>query len=719
MDNNNKHGILTGITVLDLSRMLSGPYCTMMLADHGAEVIKVEDTTGDKSRSTGPFKLEDIHNEWAGYFVSLNRNKKSIQLDLKTSTGRNDFLALAQKANVVVENFRPGVMDRLNIGYNDLNQINNRIVYAAISGFGDPRSGKSPYFNWPSYDVVAQAMGGLMGLTGANRDNPTKVGPGIGDIFSGMMMSFGILAALRHVDATGQGQFVDLSMYDAMISLCERGVYQYDFNGVPPVPEGNGHPLIAPFGIFKTKDGHIALGIVDDNFWSKLVLIMDKPELKNNPNFATKAGRQKNAKQVNHLVEEWTLEKTKDDLVKLLGGEVPFGPVNSMADIFNDPHVKARKMIVDVPNYNPKYKPWRMAGNPIKFSNFPTPKLRTPPKLGADNKFYLKNKVLEPVSEIQKKRLRKAMGNFATGVTVVTTLQKDGSPRGFTANSFTSVSLDPPLLLVCLAKTAQSFDVFMSAAYFGINILSKDQKDISNLFSSQSSEKFASSDWVSGVNDIPIIKSCLSHFVCKTTKFVDAGDHVILIGEIIDYDMNIGSPLGYFGGEYFNIGVEDTLVEVAAKAGKTIIGAVLTMNQKILLVKEKSGGFGLPKSPVQTTNLESLKSLLQNHNLDMKVIFLYSVYFDKKLQTNMIFYYGTVEGEVGTQMEYFDIQNIPFELINSTSESKMLKRYVSESKHGSFGIYDGDEISGEVKKFTLKDRKGIVNDTRTTKNNNS
>ena len=192
-----KKGILSGLKVLDLSRMLSGPYCTMMLADHGAEVIKIESPTGDTSRKTGPFKPEDLEKKWSGYFVSLNRNKKSVVIDLKSKDGKKKFLSLVEKADVLVENFRPGVMDKLGLGFNSLKKINNRLIYAAISGFGNPQFGKSPYLYWPSYDVVAQAMGGIIGITGPDKNTPTKVGPGVGDIFSGLMMSFGIISALR------------------------------------------------------------------------------------------------------------------------------------------------------------------------------------------------------------------------------------------------------------------------------------------------------------------------------------------------------------------------------------------------------------------------------------------------------------------------------------------------------------------------------------------
>ncbi|MEM9473385.1 MAG: CoA transferase [Pseudomonadota bacterium] len=226
-------GILTGVKVLDFSRMLSGPYCTMMMADHGAEIIKVESPDGGTSRSNGPYRKDDPERKWAGYFVSLNRSKKSVVLDLKSAEGRDAASQLAKDADVVLENFRPGVMERLGLGYDDIAAVNPKLVYASISGSGNPRNGESSYVKLPSYDVVAQAMGGLMSITGPDVSTPMKAGPGVGDIFTGMMMAFAILAALRHAERSGEGQFVDIAMFDAMISLCERIVYQQDIEANP------------------------------------------------------------------------------------------------------------------------------------------------------------------------------------------------------------------------------------------------------------------------------------------------------------------------------------------------------------------------------------------------------------------------------------------------------------------------------------------------------
>ncbi|MFN0193246.1 MAG: CaiB/BaiF CoA transferase family protein [Aestuariivirga sp.] len=384
-----QQGILAGLRVLDLSRMLSGPYCTMMLADHGAEVIKIEGADGDTSRTNGPYREDDVNKEWAGYFVSLNRNKKSICLDLKSDTGKAALRKLVPSSHVLIENFRPGVMERLGLSFEELSALNPRLVYGAIRGFGDPRSGKSPYNDWPSYDVVAQAMGGLMSMTGQDRDHPMKTGPGIGDVFAGMMMAFAVIAAVRHVEKTGKGQFIDIAMYDAMISLCERMVYQFDLEGTVAEPSGNGHPLLAPFGLFPTSDGWVSIGVVDDSFWRDLCSVMGREDLSSDQRFATKSGRRARMAEVNTTVANWTKLRSKAELTQLLGGRLPYGPVNTARDIFADPHVAVRKMIADIPHAETGRAGWRVAANPIHFGRTPAVTPHSPPSLGAHNKHYL------------------------------------------------------------------------------------------------------------------------------------------------------------------------------------------------------------------------------------------------------------------------------------------------------------------------------------------
>ena len=546
-------GILHGIRVVDLTRMLSGPYCTMMLSDHGAEVIKIESGAGDSSRQNGPFRADDPDQDWAGYFVSLNRSKKSVCLDLKTPEGKAKFRNLVKTADVLVENFRPGVMERLDLSFESLAEINPRLVYAAIRGFGDPRSGESPYYDWPSYDVVAQAMGGIMSLTGQDADSFTKVGPGVGDIFSGMVMAFGIMAALRHAEATGSGQFVDLAMYDAVLSLCERAVYLKDFSGAVAGPEGNNHPFLAPFGLFTAKDGAIAIGIVEDKFWQILAAAMDQDNLASDPNFATRAARAKNKDEVNSLVETWSKKHTKAELSTMLGGKIPFGPLNSVKDIFADPHVAKRNMLAQVPNPDHQKAPWTVAANPLRFSASKSPMPASPPRLGEHSAEYIHPDHPKKAPTFNPAALRSAFGKFATGITIITTCQSDGTPRGITANSFTSVSLDPPMLLICIAKSAFSKSVFSECEHFVVNILSDAQKDLSMLFATKSAEKFEQAEYEKSINAMPVLKGTLANFICQRRKSVDAGDHLVIFGEVIDFRSRTGSPLLYFGGEYCSI----------------------------------------------------------------------------------------------------------------------------------------------------------------------
>ena len=553
-------GILNGVRVLDLSRMLSGPYCTMMLADHGAEVIKIESGTGDTSRANGPFRDDDPDHLWAGYFVSLNRSKKSVTLDLKTPDGKAAFCTLVRDANVLVENFRPGVMERLGLSYEYLATLNPRLVYGAVRGFGDPRSGQSPYADWPCYDVVAQAMGGLMAITGPDAASPTKVGPGVGDIFSGMMMAFGLMAALRHADATGAGQFVDVAMYDAMISLCERAVYLNDFTGTVPGPEGNNHPFLAPFGLFGARDGAVALGIVDDAFWRALAGVMQGDALVCDPRFSTRAARAENRQVLNTLVGAWTAQYSKAELTQKLGGLIPYGPLQTVQDMINDPHVAARNMLSTIANPDNPDRPWQVASNPLRFGAAPMPAAASPPKLGADNAHYLTPTVPPPMSDQNKKALREAFGSCATGITVVATRQADGTRRGFTANSFTSVSLDPPLVLICIAKTGLSYEVFRTSTCFSVNVLSDAQRDISKIFASQSANKFDLGEWTHGAAEMPVLRDALANFICQRENLVEAGDHVIMIGRVLDMQIQQGAPLGYFKGNYFSVGLDQSLI---------------------------------------------------------------------------------------------------------------------------------------------------------------
>ncbi|MFT3801382.1 MAG: CoA transferase [Burkholderiaceae bacterium] len=367
-------GALDGLVVLDLTRMLSGPYATAMLADQGARVIKIEPPGGDDTRNGGPHPegaRTMADGGYGAYFASVNRNKDSLVLDLKQPAGKQALRRLVASADVLVENYRVGVMERLGLGYESLAEVNPKLVYGSLRGFGDPRCGESPYAKWPAYDPVAQAMGGMMGITGPVPGGaPTKIGPGLGDIVPAMFLAFGIASACWHAQRTGRGQLVDVAMVDGVLAVCERIVYQYATSGRSPQPEGNGHPLLSPFGLFPAKDGYVSLGVPNDRFWVPFAAKMGRPELATDPRFLTKEDRLAHRAEVEALVSEWTRRYTKRQLADLLGGDIPFGPVFSAAEIFADPHFRQRRMLVDVEQPG-SARPLTLAGTPVRMLGTP------------------------------------------------------------------------------------------------------------------------------------------------------------------------------------------------------------------------------------------------------------------------------------------------------------------------------------------------------------
>lgn len=362
-------GALSGLKVLDMTRALAGPYCTMLLADQGAEVIKVESLdTGDGTRSMAPFPPEfKDRKPFGGYFQSVNHNKKSIVVDLKSDEGKQIIKTLVAESDVLVENFRSGVMEGLGLSFEILSGINPKLVYCAIRGFGDPRTGKSPYSAWPAYDVIAQAMGGMMSITGPKDGEPTKVGPGVGDLVPATLAAFGIMSAVHHANKTGEGQFVDVAMYDAILAMCERIVPHYSYTGEVPGLEGNAHPTLCPFGIFPASDGFIAIACPGDNFWAALCEEMGMPELIDDQKFRRNYDRAQNSEETIDMISSWTKQFTKKVLADKLGGRLPFGPVQDTADLFSDPHVKQRNMLalVDQPGSD---KQFHITNTPIKMT---------------------------------------------------------------------------------------------------------------------------------------------------------------------------------------------------------------------------------------------------------------------------------------------------------------------------------------------------------------
>lgn len=372
-------GPLHGLVVVDLTRMLSGPYATMLLADLGADVIKIESPKGDDARQFGPHAADDTERAYGGYFQSVNRNKRSVVLDLRRPEGIADLRRLAGQADVLVENFRAGVMEAMGLPYEVLAADNPRLVYGAIRGFGDPRTGESPYRDRPAFDVVAQAMGGLMQITGP-AGQPTKVGPGVGDIFPGALAMVGVLAAVLEARSAGRGRFVDVAMYDAIVSLCERTVYQHSYTGLVAAGEGNDHPLLCPFGVYATADGWVTLAAPYDTHWRAFCEETGTPDLADDERFATNAARLARRDEVRAIIEAWTRARPATDVVEHLSLRVPCAPVNAAADIAADPHIARRRMCVELDQPG-SGQLVTVAGQPIKLAGY-EPAYRRAPRLG-------------------------------------------------------------------------------------------------------------------------------------------------------------------------------------------------------------------------------------------------------------------------------------------------------------------------------------------------
>ena len=358
---------LDDVRVLDLTQVLAGPYCTMLLSDLGADVVKVERPGGDLIRPNPPFVGDD--DAYGGYFQSVNRGKRSLELDLTDADDREDFLGLVEDADVVVENFRAGTMEKFGLEYERLREANSELVYASIRGFGDPRTGETDRQGQPSFDLVAQALGGVMQITGREDGPPTKVGPGIGDLFTATLNAVGILAALHHRERTGEGQYVDTAMYDAMISMCERAVYQHSYTGEVPKRRGNSHPTLFPYDAFEAADGYVVVAAFGDNHWDALCEAMDRPDLA--ADYPTAEKRMEHRESLREEIAAWTADLPAEAVLAALEGAVPCAPVQDVEDVFEDDHVHARDMLVEVeqPGTDERVT---VAGSPIKLSATPS-----------------------------------------------------------------------------------------------------------------------------------------------------------------------------------------------------------------------------------------------------------------------------------------------------------------------------------------------------------
>jgi CoA:oxalate CoA-transferase len=380
-------GPFAGLLVLDLTRVLAGPYCAMMLGELGARIIKIEPPgVGDDSRHYGPYLTAKSGKVKSGYYMSVNRGKQSIALDLKDDSDRKIFEALLARADVLIENYRGGTMEKLGYGYDSLKAKHPRLIYAAVSGFGHT----GPYAKRPAYDMVVQAMGGVMSLTGHPGGAPTRVGTSTGDITAALFATIGVVAALYDREKTGRGQKVDVAMLDSQVAVLENAISRYVATGDVPGPLGSRHPSIAPFAAFATKDGHIAIAAGNDDLWARVCRVMGRAELIADARFLTNPLRVQHVDTMAAEMEKSLAAKpSKEWLTALEEAGVPCGPINNVAQVMEDPQVLARNMIIET--LDPDLGPIRMQGNPIKLSEHEDPKTRAAaPELDADREAILK-----------------------------------------------------------------------------------------------------------------------------------------------------------------------------------------------------------------------------------------------------------------------------------------------------------------------------------------
>jgi formyl-CoA transferase/CoA:oxalate CoA-transferase len=373
---------LDDIFVLDLSRILSGPLCTMLMADMGAKVVKVEPPPhGDDTRLWGPPFVHGI----STYFLSINRNKQSLGLDIKSPEGRDILWKLVDRADVLVENFRPGVLARLGFGYQEVAQRNNRLIYCSISGFGQT----GPYRDRPGYDVVAQGESGLMDLTGYPGQPPAKMGSSLADIVAGLYALNGILLALLVRHRTGKGQAIDISLLDGMVSTLTYQAMIYFATGQSPRRGGTRHPSIVPYESFQAKDGFINVGVANEKQWVNLCDALGFPSVAVDARFSTMAGRIVHYNELRPILAEALARRTRAEVIALLNASgIAVGPVNTVAEALEHPQVLAREMVTELTH--PDYGPLKYLGIPIRLSDTPGKLETAPPRFGEHNRVVLR-----------------------------------------------------------------------------------------------------------------------------------------------------------------------------------------------------------------------------------------------------------------------------------------------------------------------------------------
>ncbi|MEX2146641.1 MAG: CoA transferase [Candidatus Rokuibacteriota bacterium] len=386
---------LAGVRVLDLTRVLAGPFCSMMLGDMGAEVIKVEEPgKGDDTRSWPPFAGGE-----STYFLSVNRNKKSLTLNLKTPEARTLFKRLVRKSDVVLENFRTGTMDKLGLGYPALSKLNPRLIYAAISGFGEsgPESARA------GYDLVVQAESGVMDITGFADGPPVKVGNSIADLVAGMAAAHGITLALLSRVKTRRGQKVEIAMLDVMASLLTYQAGMYFNAGRTPTRRGNEHPSIVPYEVFRAADGYLTLGVANNSLWERCCTALERPQLARDPLYATESKRVENRATLVPLLNEILAGKPAQTWMKLFeAAGVPAGRIRTVAEVCESPHLKARGMVVSLPH--PKAGTIKVMGVPIRLHTTPGKAATAAPLLGQHTEAILKSVLGVTRAEVTKLR---------------------------------------------------------------------------------------------------------------------------------------------------------------------------------------------------------------------------------------------------------------------------------------------------------------------------
>jgi len=374
---NNKKGPLSGLIVIDLTRVLAGPYCSMILADLGARVIKVEmPGIGDDARQVGPFYKGANNEKNSAYFLSVNRNKESIALNLKSPEDQIIFEKLLSGADILIENYTPGTIERLGYGFDFLRKNHPKLILASISGFGQT----GPYRELPAYDMVVQAMGGILSITGEENGRPTRVGVSIGDLAAGMFAAIGIQSAIIERIQTGVGKHVDIAMLDCQVALLENALARYQIEGEIPKPIGSRHPSITPFGVFKARDGYLVLAAGNNIVFRNLCKVINKIEIINDLRFLNNEERCINHFELKVIIEDCLLEKDVSEWMQLFKDNgVPVGPLNDLSDVVKDPQIKARGMLLDTPL--PNGTKILTAGSPVKFvgaeslASLPAPQL--------------------------------------------------------------------------------------------------------------------------------------------------------------------------------------------------------------------------------------------------------------------------------------------------------------------------------------------------------